>query len=725
MAYPGNPDLSLDAQERVLSTFREVIRNLQAGRRDEALVGLEFVLRLDPAFAPAAGLQRQLASGGGELDLGDVLESLAGPSPEELAERLVEAVELFNERRFLEAKQAAEGVLRELPGHQEARQLLNQVQEALKVEAQVGGFLAQAREALDRGEGQEAANFVLMAQALDPNHPGIAAMLEELQQAAPPAAVPPAAGETAGEAEEFRFETFEETEAPEAKDDAAAPLADEAAFSFEQEPRGEPSFDFDFSAEEPRQREETVQPSPAQTQAVPPDDLGDLFSLPEEEGPAPEAAPPPEAGGEETAHERVQELLVKGQAAFDAGSYQEAIDIWSRIYLIDPSSESAGERIDAARARLEEQSRELELLLHEANEAAERGDTPRALEMVERVLAQQSGHLEALDLKERLEREAGESAGEGKPETSEAVAPPAGEGAASTDSLGGLLELQGDLFREDFPQQIPTPAEPLEIPELPPTPAPAAARRRTFPVRTIALALAALVVVAMGAWFGSRLLSRRSAQGDAQALERTIREADRLVKSGRVEEAIHLLQEAPASPVDQPRIARRIARYQKVLQPPTPTPVPAALHEAEEAARQGHWLSAYRAVIAGLREQPDDPGLLELKDQIASREPLVVSLERAIARHEPADALSVARQLVERHPGDPEVNQELDRQLFNAAVEQLRTYNLTGAEVLLTELQQRQPADEEVRRILELIRTYKNRPVDMQLKIFISSIKQR
>ncbi len=723
MAYPGNPELSPDAQDRVLSTFREVIRNLQAGRRDEAMVGLEFVLRLDPAFTPAAGLQRQLASGGGELDLSGVLETLEGPTPEELNERLVEAVELFSERRFLEAKQAVEEVLRELPGHQEARQLLNQVQEALKLEAQVGGFLAQAREALDRGEGQEAANFVLMAQALDPNHPGIASMLKELQQVAPPGAAPaaPAAPtpEQAPEEEaEIRFETFDEAAEPAGQAGPTPP--GEPSFSFDQEPAGGGTFEFDFGGEAGPGEE--APPSPAETVAAPQDDLGDLFSLPEEGAPPPAAEPSPEEAGEEGAEEKVQELLARGQAAFDSGSYQEAIDIWSRIYLIDPSSETAGERIDAARARMEEQSRELELLLHQANEAADQGDTAAALEILEGVLSRQPGHLEALDLKERLEREA---AGEPEPPAEAAPAAPPGEGAPSPASTDSLPEIDGDLFREELPNQIPTPAQPLEIPELPPTPAPATTRRRALPVRTIALALAGLVVVALGAWFGSRLLSGKEDERDVQALQRTIREADRLFKSGRVEEAIHLLQEAPAAPVDQPRIARRIARYQKALQPPTPTPVPAALQEAEAAAREGHWLSAYRQVLAGLRQHPDDPGLLELKDQIASQEPLVVSLQAALARHDPGTALSVTRQLVERHPGDPEVAAELDRQLFNAAVAELRTYNLTGAEVLLSELRRRQPEDEEVGRILELIRTYKNRPVDMQLKIFISSIETR
>ena len=89
-------------------------------------------------------------------------------------------MESFNQRNFLEAKERVEGVLIELPGHQEARQLLGQIDDALKVENQVGQFLAQAHEALDQGDAQEAANFVMMAQALDPHHSGIAPTLQEI-----------------------------------------------------------------------------------------------------------------------------------------------------------------------------------------------------------------------------------------------------------------------------------------------------------------------------------------------------------------------------------------------------------------------------------------------------------------------------------------------------------------------------------------------------------------
>ncbi len=48
--------------------------------------------------------------------------------------------------------------------------------------SQISGFLAQARDALAKGQSQEAANFVMMAQALDPHHPEIAPTLAEIEQ---------------------------------------------------------------------------------------------------------------------------------------------------------------------------------------------------------------------------------------------------------------------------------------------------------------------------------------------------------------------------------------------------------------------------------------------------------------------------------------------------------------------------------------------------------------
>ncbi len=181
MTYPGSPELSAQAQERVMTTFRQVISKIQDGLLDEAKVGLEFVLRLDPTFLPGVELQRQLGGGRESIDLTALISHLDSPSTDTINLLLVEAVEEFNQRNYLEAKEKVSKVLLDLPGHSEARNLLSQIDESLKVETQVGQFLSQAREALDRDDPEEAANFVMMAQALDPHHRGIQAMLDALQ----------------------------------------------------------------------------------------------------------------------------------------------------------------------------------------------------------------------------------------------------------------------------------------------------------------------------------------------------------------------------------------------------------------------------------------------------------------------------------------------------------------------------------------------------------------
>ena len=78
-----------------------------------------------------------------------------------------------------------------------------------------------------------------------------------------------------------------------------------------------------------------------------------------------------------------------------------------------------------------------------------------------------------------------------------------------------------------------------------------------------------------------------------------------------------------------------------------------------------------------------------------------------------------------KYPDDSELVATYERILFNAALAELRSFKLPDAESYLTDLQQRQPEDEEVQRILDFIDTYKTRPVDMQLEIFVGSLSER
>lgn len=706
MAYLGNRELSIEAQDRVMSAFRRVITNLQQRQREEVLIGLEFVLRIDPLFRPAVELRRQLQGGAEAIDLSDLIAQIEAPTTDTINELLVEAVEDFNNRNFIAAKSKVEKVLLELPGHQEARRLLNQLQQSLKAEQQVGQFLTQAREALAIGDPQEAANFVLMAQALDPHHSGIASTLHEIYassgaaQADPSAARPPqrppgsshaAAGAASGGAaaeppwggsgDELFGDGPGAAEFP-APDFGAEPLGDALDADF-----GETGIDLG----EP-----------------PADDLSDLFeTAPRAAGAVPSSDQP-----------IVAQLLARGTAALDAAQYVAAIDAWSRVWLEDPTNEEVGPRVAEAKKRLEQAGRELEHLLFEAEDALIGGDADKALNLVNRVLARNPGHSEALALHRRLSGET-ESA---------PTAPPAT--AAAAPAAPAMPELEEDLFSEPFADLEAAPDEgPLETGFLPAVEAaaPQPARRllalspRTLAL-TAAIAVALVVAIALGVWaiLGS---GEPTAENDVYLLRSA---ADELYKQGKPAAALQLVEGfKPRKEGDEQVLSVLLAKYRAALATPTPTPVPVIAVEARRSLDAGLWFRAYDDAKRGIESHPGDGGLLEIVDQVEAREPQAATLSSQLAGRNHRGALGTTQDLLIKHPGQPDLVEVLERSLFNAALAELRTYNLTGARSHLDELVRIEPDDDEVNRVLEFIDSYKARPVDMQLKVFIQSLDER
>ncbi|HVT60151.1 MAG TPA: hypothetical protein VHR45_17375 [Thermoanaerobaculia bacterium] len=81
MTYPGNPSLPPDVQQRIRSTFAHTLGLAEKGSRQEALLGCDFVLRMDPQFEPARRLQERLDANDGTVrveDLRALASGLAG-----------------------------------------------------------------------------------------------------------------------------------------------------------------------------------------------------------------------------------------------------------------------------------------------------------------------------------------------------------------------------------------------------------------------------------------------------------------------------------------------------------------------------------------------------------------------------------------------------------------------------------------------------------------------
>lgn len=767
MSYPGNKGLSVQAQERVMTAFKQVLSNLQAGQREEAQIGLEFVLRLDPGFLPATNLQRQLKTASNEIDLGDIIAQLQAPTTDAIDALLIEAVDDFNSREFLSAKEKVEKVLIDLPGHQHARELRDQIDEALKIESQVGQFLIQAREALAAGDPQEAANFVMMAQALDPHHTGIATTLKEIDetgglalsqevpeenQASGPETVATGTtdGGTVAPGSEAVFgDPAPSTESPATTDDAfAVPFEADDPFADLVDPMADStppvSDDIADEASSPPAFE-----SPADDVGFPSmDDAADLFAAPpgmtafDEPTPAgdPGYGEPTASGsegeGEQDVAETIRDLVERGQRAMDAGDEPMAISLWSRVFLIKPNHPEAGHLIVAAKRSLAEKEGQIEQLLARARDAYDSGDFEAAGLLINEIAAIRPNHLEMTLLREELARELGGVPGP----TASARAPAAPEPAPSEPQLP---ELDDDLFADVSGEAAAEPAGAVasaiadvaddhglfdedaeDFDDFEDVTLMDRIRER-IPVRIAAVAAIALVVVLAGIWLGSRMFSAEPEIDQAAAVNEVLEKADRLFKEHKVDEALHLLRQFPATGLFKQRIDNRIARYEESIAPPTPTPVPEEASQAQTLLDQGLWWAAFVSAAEGLERHPGDAGLEEIRSTVLEIEPEAGELEDAIRVRDYRAVVSITEELLLQYPEQGDLRLLLERALFNAALAEARAYNLTGAENHLVRLLELKPEDEEAVRFVEMVRRYKVQAADMRLEIFIRSLNER
>ncbi len=737
-----------------MTAFKQVLTNLQSGQREEAMIGLEFVLRLDPRFAPANSLKRQLATSSNEIDLGDVIAQLQAPTTEAINGLLIEAVDDFNSREFLGAKEKVEKVLIDLPGHQEARDLRDQINKALKIESQVGQFLIQAREALAAGDPQEAANFVMMAQALDPHHTGIASTLKEIDETGGLALSQETATRTsAAAAASTSRPTRQATTQPVAESnldsgaDEPAQSAPPARAADQPEPSGEQdAFAVEFDLQDPFADLIDSQPKTipefgtgaGDDVSFPPmDDTADLFATPNEArsagsadlGLGDDALGLPEGdGSDDSVATTIQNLIERGQAAIDRGDQPLAISIWSRVFLIKPTHPEAGHLIEQAKKALAEAETETEDLLAKARDAFDEGEHDATRLLINKALARRPNHIGVHILKEELDREQGADTAPAVPVATTPATPelpeldddlfgdPIGESPA-TAVVPDIADAEDALFHEDEDDlhEFGDFTELSLVDRL----------RSKLSMRTAAVAAIALVVVLAGVWMGGKFLAPEPDVDDSAAVSEVLVEADRLFKEHKVEEALHLLREFPSAGLSQQRIEMRIAKYEESLAPPTPTPVPEHATRAQSLLDQGLWWAAYSTAVEGLAIQPDDLGLQETRRLVVETEPEATVLAHALKTKNYRTAVSITEDLLVQYPDQGDLLMVLERSLFNSALAESRAYNLTGAENHLSRLLELKPGDEEAIRFLEFVQKYKVVAADMRLEIFIRSIKER
>jgi tetratricopeptide (TPR) repeat protein len=131
-------------------------------------------------------------------------------------------------------------------------------------------------------------------------------------------------------------------------------------------------------------------PSPAGEVGLP-FDPGSLIPSPEDEIPGltqgPLAGDPELALGHPTVEEEIAILLKQGDEVRSRGDRQQAIEIWSRVFLSDVDNEEAAARIEATRQEMGTESQRLASAIALGSESYARGDLDSARTQFDSVLA--------------------------------------------------------------------------------------------------------------------------------------------------------------------------------------------------------------------------------------------------------------------------------------------------------------------------------------------------
>ncbi len=627
--------------------------------------------------------------------------------------------DLFEKRNFQQILQIAQTQQDAIRSDAGALAIVQAAQTKLESESYIKAFLKAASQAWEAGQLEEMNANLKKARSLDPEHPEVLRFTQLLSQtsaqvaaappqaaaAPPPAAPPPPAPAAAppppadSAPDILSFDTgetpltFGDEEPLDLRDEIGGELADE-------EPAEEPIAD------------------------DPDDFLLDDFSLEESQEPA--AAPPPpvaeepppapvDAGGEEEGGDRIAQLLAEGKEVFDRGEYQSAIDVWSRIFLIDIDNAEASGLIEEARSKKAEIERQAEEVFHEAVGHIESQSLEEAKESLRRVLELQESHSIARDYLQQLEA--------GKvPSVSSSTS----EGADDTDL--------GDLGLAAGGEESPSMEAAVERDRV-------VVVKRTDRKLVLLGALVSVLVIGGGAFLASQwdnLFPNQAEAPPAPGLRQVdpIEKATTMHEGGQTENAINLLERIQPGDPNYENAQALVAQWKALVEAPAddtasgPSQEQVArwqvlLDAARDAHGQRRFIRAQKLFDRAAKILPLEASDQALKIESATNLlPLKSQLERFRAG-EYAEILPSLWRLRESEPENKDVESLIIDSYYNLALTDLQRGDALSAADKMQEVLEVAPNNTDLRRLLLFSRTYMDRPHDLLFRIYVKYLPPR
>lgn len=711
--YGGNPSLASAVKERVTSTFQQAVELYKQRRLEEVIAGCGLILQMDPLFDPAKKLLEKARNPNSPTNIDALLGKTAAPASDAIAQ----ARQAMAARDFERVIQITTEILTNDLMNDDARILSDEAREKIESGPFVAQFIRKAEQHIASGNTTAAKAELEKARALDGAHPGIAQLEQKIKGgAAAPAPsfdassfvveTPGApAGRSTAQASDFGF-TFEEDKNAAASsalgnfsfDNAgaapagtpaapAAPAAGFGGFSFDTPvTSGTPSFGFDTPDQKPAASSE-FDFSTASIETSPDD------------------------------QKKIEQYLTDGDRAFEAGEYQQAIDLWSRIFLIDVTNDPASERIERAKAKRSEIESRADAALAAGIQAFDRKDFAAARARFNEVLLADPNNASANDYLQRI------NAGAPAPPAAPVIPP-------SVVPTRTILDEEEPVGTYDSSISPPEPAKPTAK-KAPVKVASAPVEGGKKKMTLIAAAVAAVVLLAGGWFVWSKFVSEPTA--DPAVTRAIFSEATRLGQSGRYDLAISKLQDIkPGDPQYDKAlvlIADLQARKNRASAMVDGRPAAVFYQENLAAARTAYdahdYVSAKKSFEQAARVKALPPDMKQAYDSASQQVAKLETARTLFAERKYAEVVSSLTPMLQADPQNKNIQRMIVDAHFNLGATALQEERLTDAAREFEEVLKSDPNDELARRSLDLARRYDNQTRDLLYKIYVKYLPLR
>jgi len=769
-AYPGNPSLPREVRDKILSTFRHTLNLYKEGKTEDCLIGCDFILKMDPRFAPARQLLEKTKNPASAVEVAS-LEAVVSETPtrqDRIASAdtdrlLVRAAESFNTRDFDAAIAAAEQVLQALPGNQDATEIMRKARERKNAQPQFEVARQRAIAALDGHRDGEARAALEKMRTLDAEHPAVALLERRLARPAAPAKAdlgestnpgldpnappppprPPApafddsASDAGGGLGELSLDSLS------LDDDVSSAVAPPPDMG---EPTGPLSLGRETSPDSfaPAGRDAGL--DAPNLWSEPPPSQGDLGSLsldmsmdtpdpsPPAYSPAPEAvfsapaAPVPEPPSQE---QEIDSLLERGDQAAQAGNRQQAIEIWSRIFLIDINNSDAVGRIEKARQEMSEGNKRVAEGLKRGREAFEAGDFTGAREAFLQVLAFDEADATARSYLDRIE--------------AELARPSSGlDLAKKTPQTDILSEEMEEASRVEGGHDDVEDLEPVAPPDA------VAEKPRRAPLdRRFVMALGAAVLLAIAVGGYLWLKPGRGKPGAAAVADGgpSLEHATALFRDGKIAETVAELKRISPDHPDYARAQKLLASLtrkgdgaagqaapgeapsgEKAEAPPAAGPPPEAVRqrqEAEKALAEKRYIDALTAFNLAAPAFQQDPTFAQSLGAASEKVSELTPAVKLYNEGEYETAVPILWRIFQADRENQDARSYLLRCYYNQGVAQLQNGLYPKAQESFKEVLAIDPADADATRHQKFAQKYAKGDLDLMGRIYVRHVQQR